>query len=298
MTYRLAGKVVLVTGPARGIGEATARRLAARGCRLSLVGMEPERLARLAEELGPEHLWFHCDVTDQAALERAVAGTVHAAGGIDVVIANAGIACHGTVAVAPVEALARTIEVNLTGVIRTVSATLPHVVARRGHFLLVSSAAALAPLPGMSAYAAAKVGVEHFGSVLRLEVAHQGVTVGVAHPAWIDTDMVRDVRREVAGFDAMLRELPGPFGSVTTVEECARAFVEGIERRSRKVWVPRTLGPLAAIRQLFSSRAAEALTRGRMREHVPVLERDVSALGRPFGQHSVESAPPAGDGRR
>src|SRR5689334_2972899 len=120
MAYPVAGKVVLVTGAARGIGAETARRLAARGARLSLVGMEPERLAALAAELGEGHAWFECDVTDQAALEAAVAGTVAKLGGIDVVVANAGIGCNGTVAVAPVEALVRTLEVNLIGVVRTV----------------------------------------------------------------------------------------------------------------------------------------------------------------------------------
>ncbi|MET0625882.1 MAG: SDR family NAD(P)-dependent oxidoreductase, partial [Pyrinomonadaceae bacterium] len=86
MTFQLPGKVVLITGPARGIGAETARRLAARGARLSLVGLEPELLAALAAELGEGHVWFECDVTDQTALERAVAGTVEALGGIDVVI--------------------------------------------------------------------------------------------------------------------------------------------------------------------------------------------------------------------
>jgi NADP-dependent 3-hydroxy acid dehydrogenase YdfG len=169
MRQSISGKVVLITGPARGIGEATARLLAARGARLSLVGMEPARLASLAAELGGGHAWFECDVTDQAALDRAVAGTIGKLGAIDVVVANAGIASNGTVAVTPVAALARTVEVNLIGVMRTVSATLPHVTASKGYYLLVSSAAALAALPGLAAYAASKAGVEFFGNALRLE---------------------------------------------------------------------------------------------------------------------------------
>jgi NAD(P)-dependent dehydrogenase (short-subunit alcohol dehydrogenase family) len=100
MADSLAGRVVLVTGPARGIGAETARQLARRGARLSLVGMEPQRLRALAAELGEGHAWFDCDVTDQAAVDRAVAGTVERLGGIDVVVANAGIAANGTVAVA------------------------------------------------------------------------------------------------------------------------------------------------------------------------------------------------------
>ena len=158
MTNTLTGKVAFVTGPARGIGEAVARALAARGARLSLVGMEPERLASLAAELGGGHAWFECDVTDQAALERAVSGTGAALGGIDVVVANAGIGSFGTVSVTPLEAQVRVIEVNLIGVLRTVAATLPPVTARRGYYLLVSSAAALAPGPGLAAYAASRAG--------------------------------------------------------------------------------------------------------------------------------------------
>src|SRR5215212_6942828 len=177
MADHVSGKVVLITGPARGIGAETARQLARRGARLALVGLEPERLAALATELGAGHAWFECDVTDQAAVDRAAAGTVQALGRIDVVVANAGVASNGTVAVTPVRALVRTIEVNLIGVVRTVSATLPHVTAARGYYLLVSSAAALAPLPGISSYAASKSGVEMFGNVLRLETAHTGVAV-------------------------------------------------------------------------------------------------------------------------
>ena len=287
MRYGIDGKVVLITGPARGIGAETARRLAARGARLSLVGLEPELLAALAAELGEGHVWFECDVTDQAALERAVAGTAGALGGIDVVIANAGVASNGTVAVGPVEALVRTIEVNLTGVVRTVSATLPHVTERRGYYLLVSSAAALAPFPGISTYAAAKSGVEQFGNVLRLELAHKGVAVGVAHPSWIDTDMVRDARSDLAGFRALMGKLPGPFGRVTPLSDCAAAFVDAVERRRRKVYVPRTLAAAAAVRQFLSSSFADFLMGRQTRTTLPQVEAEVRALGRSFGSHSM-----------
>jgi short-subunit dehydrogenase len=287
MPSTVSGKVVLITGPARGIGAETARVLAARGARLSLVGLEPERLAALASELGAGHVWFECDVTDQKALERAVAGTIDALGGIDVVVANAGIASNGTVAVSPIDALVRTIEVNLIGVVRTVSATLAAVTARKGYYLLVSSAAALAPMPGISTYAASKSAVEQFGNVLRLELAHKGVAVGVVHPAWIDTDLVRDTRRDLESFNELLGRLPGPFGSLTSVETCAAAFVKAIERRKRKVYVPWTLAPLAAVRQLFMSSLSDYFLSRHTRQLIPKVEREVQALGRSFGVNSM-----------
>ncbi|HEV3050871.1 MAG TPA: SDR family oxidoreductase [Longimicrobium sp.] len=290
MASPLAGKVVLITGAARGIGAETARRLASRGARVSLVGREPQLLAAVAAELGPGHVWYEADVTDQGALDRAVAGTVRDLGGIDVVFANAGIASNGTVAVTPVDALVRTIEVNLIGVVRTISATLPHVTERRGYYLLMSSASALAPLPAMAPYSASKIAVEQFGNALRMEVAHKGVDVGVAHPSWIDTDLVRDQQRELSTFNKTLAALPGPFGKVTPLAECVDALVEGMERRRRKVFVPKSLAPLSAIRQFFTSPMAERATMKRAARMVPGLEAEVLALGRAFGEHSVGNA--------
>ena len=196
----LAGKSVLITGAARGIGAELARKAAGRGARVALVGLEPERLAALADELGPEHLWVEADVTDPDALKTAVQRTVDTFGGLDIAVANAGIAPLTTVYTASAHALARTIEVNLIGSMLTAHAALPEVAKRKGHILLISSAAAFTVLPGMSAYCAAKAGLERFGDALRLEVAHRGVTVASAHPTWIDTDLVRDTEAALPTF--------------------------------------------------------------------------------------------------
>src|SRR3954452_18266221 len=93
----LAGRSDLITGAARGIGAELARKSAARGARVALVGLEPELLAKVADELGPEHLWAECDVTDPEALKAAVERTVETFGGLDIVVANAGIAPLTTV---------------------------------------------------------------------------------------------------------------------------------------------------------------------------------------------------------
>jgi NAD(P)-dependent dehydrogenase (short-subunit alcohol dehydrogenase family) len=281
---------VLVTGAARGIGAETARAAAARGARVGLVGLEPERLATVAASLGPGHAWHECDVTDQAGLDRAVAAVAETLGGIDVVVANAGVANNGTVAANPVSALARTIEVDLVGVVRTVSATLPHVTRDRGYYLLVSSAAAFTVLPGMAAYCAAKAGVEQFGNALRLELAHKGVAVGTAHPGWVDTDLVRDLRDDLPALRQAVRRLPWPLRGSMTPATCAQAFVDGIEHRRRRVYVPRALAGVQATRTLFTGLTAEVVLRRSARTLVPELEREVTGLGRPFGRHSTALA--------
>src|SRR6187431_3157810 len=187
MDWTTRGKTVFITGAARGLGAETARRVAARGANVALVGLEPEELARVAAQCGSNAAWFECDVTDTDALARAV----ERFGGIDVVMANAGIAPGGMVRSTDPAAFERTIEVNLLGVWRTVRATLPHVIDRQGYVLVIASLAAAIHGPGMAAYSASKAGAEAFANSLRSEVRHLGVDVGVGYFSFIDTDMVR-----------------------------------------------------------------------------------------------------------
>jgi NAD(P)-dependent dehydrogenase (short-subunit alcohol dehydrogenase family) len=284
----LAGRAVLITGAARGIGAELARKAAARGARVALVGLEPEELARVADELGPEHLWVEADVTDPEALKAAVQRTVDTFGGLDVVVANAGIVPLTTVMTSSAHALARTIEVNLIGAMLTTHAALPAVAERKGHVLLISSAAAFTVLPGLSAYCAAKAGVERFGDALRLEVAHRGVTVASAHPTWIDTDMVRDTEAALPTFAETRKQLPGPLGAYTSVEACAEALVENLETRRRRVFVPGSVGVISAVRQVVTGAVAEKVMLVAAKRRVPQLERDIAALnGQEFGRNSV-----------
>lgn len=253
---------MLITGPAQGIGERTARLAAARGARLGLIGLDPARLAALANELGEGHHWSECDVTDPPSLDAAVAATATALGGIDVVVANAGIGTTGTVASTPVEAMIRVVDVNLNGVIRTVSATLPHLIEARGYALLISSVAAFTAMPGLAAYCASKAGVEQFGNGLRLEVAHLGVRVGTAHPIWTDTDLVRGFSEDLPSFEVARRRLPWPLNSLVSVDACAEALVRAIERRRRKVYIPRSMAAVQALRTFTLSRFGDRLTAG------------------------------------
>jgi len=281
------GSVVLVTGAARGIGAATARELAARGARLALVGLEPEALTALAHELGPGHTWTEADVTDQQALEAAVATTLERHGRLDAVLANAGLASYGTVRQIDPDDFARVIDVNLTGVFRTLHTTIPHLVASRGYALVVSSLAAFAPVGGLAPYAASKAGVEALALAVRQEVAHLGVGVGVCHPGWIDTDMVRGTEADLPGFAESRASMPWPANSITDVDECARRIADAIARRSRRVYVPRAVLAAMLARPLIASALVERLTSDRVARAIPQLEAQVARLGRSFGQHSV-----------
>src|SRR5215207_11535362 len=157
----------------------------------------------------------------------------------------------------------------------TTHAALPEIAKRKGHVLLISSAAAFTVLPGMSAYCAAKAGVERFGDALRLEVAYRGVTVASAHPTWIDTDMVRDTEAALPTFKETRSKLPGPLGAYTSVEACAEALVENLETRGRRVFVPRSVGVVSAIRQVVTGVLAEKAVLKVSKERVPQLKQDI-----------------------
>jgi NAD(P)-dependent dehydrogenase (short-subunit alcohol dehydrogenase family) len=236
--YSLEGKTVLITGAARGIGADAARRVAGRGARVSLVGLEPDELERVARDCGSGALWYEADVTDRASLEAAVNGTVRQTGGIDVVVANAGIAAGGPMRYMEEDSFRSVIEVNVIGAWRTLRLTLPHVLERRGYMLTVASMAAILPqFPGFAPYSTSKAGIEALSKCLRVEIAHLGVDVGIAYFGWIDTDMVRGGEEHPA-FALMRSRLKGPLGKTLPVSKAGEAIVNGIEKRAKIVAAP------------------------------------------------------------
>ena len=238
-TYSLAGKTVLITGAARGIGAETARQAAAKGANVALLDVNTEGLEQTSAAIATS-AWFECDVTDPGAIERATAGTVERFGGIDVVVANAGIGIQGTLEGLPLAAIERTIDINLLGVIRTVKAALPHLLERRGYVVVVASSAAFMHTTPLVHYAAAKAGAEAFGNGLRTELIGRGVDVGVAYFGFIDTEMVAAAKSDpvIAKFEGRARS-PKWFEKTYPVSDAGRAIVRGIEGRKRRImWPP------------------------------------------------------------
>jgi NAD(P)-dependent dehydrogenase (short-subunit alcohol dehydrogenase family) len=275
------GKVVLITGGANGIGAEVAGRLHAKGAKLVLTDLDEGRLNEVATRFGDERvLTAVADVRDLAAMEKAVAQGVAQFGGIDVVIANAGIATAGSVLGVDPAAFQTLIDVNVVGVFHTVRAALPSVIERRGYVLIVSSAAAYAAAPGMAPYDASKAATEHFANALRLEVAHRGVDVGSAHMLWIDTPLVREGKADSPAFKEMLARLPGPLGKTTSVEKCGELFVKGIEARKRHVNCPQWVGLLRWLKPLLASPIGESATLKNVPELLPKMDAEVAALGR------------------
>lgn len=248
--YDLQGKVALVTGGARGIGLETGRALAARGASVVLVDLNEDDARRAAAELGEERvLGLAGDVTDRGAMQQAVAQAVERFGGLDVVVANAGIAARAaTFRATNDEAFDRVIDVDLHGVVRTVSAALPQIVARRGHVVVVSSIYAFTNGLGAVPYAMSKAAVEQLGRALRVELAQHGASATIAYFGFIDTAMVHQAIDDDPLLEAVKDRLPRPLRKRLTPRVAGEAIVRGIEKRSPQIIQPRRWTVMSLLR--------------------------------------------------
>jgi NAD(P)-dependent dehydrogenase (short-subunit alcohol dehydrogenase family) len=258
--YDVSGRTVFITGAARGIGAETARRLHGKGANVALVGLEPERLDAVAAELGDRAIALEADVTDFDALQRAVEATVERFGGIDVGVANAGIAYTGPLATAPIEQVERTLAVNFLGVWRTDRALIEQIVEKRGYLLNIASLAAVSHTPLMGPYTAAKSGVEALTDALRMETALTGAKVGCAYFGFIDTDLVRASFKQPSA-EAMTGRMPGFMRDPAPLSKAIDAIERGIERRSDRVWAPRWVGAMIALRGMLQPLTERQLLR-------------------------------------
>jgi NAD(P)-dependent dehydrogenase (short-subunit alcohol dehydrogenase family) len=229
--------VAVITGAASGIGLETARRLV-RTHRVAVLDLHLGPAERAVQSLSGTAVALQCDITDQESVTTAVDAVIARFGRIDVAISNAGIGAIGAARHLDPDVLAAQLDVNVTGNWRFMHACLPHLVETNGYLLGVASAAAIFSPPGEALYAASKAGLEALLNVVRVEVAHLGVDVGIAYLLFIDTPMVRDADTEHGDFARMRALLPGPAGKAYPVSLAADTLVRAVHRRSRRAFVP------------------------------------------------------------
>ncbi|MCB0875832.1 MAG: SDR family NAD(P)-dependent oxidoreductase [Solirubrobacterales bacterium] len=262
--FPVTGKVAIVTGAARGIGRATAAELSRRGATVVVVDLDEEAAVAAAESLPGQALGLAADVTDRGAMQRVVATAADRFGGVDVVVANAGIASRGaTFRAMSTEAFDRVLDVNLHGVHRTVGAALPEIVRRRGHVVVISSVYAFINGVGATPYAMSKAAVEQFGRALRVELGHHGAGASVAYFGFIDTAMVHQALDEDPLGSRLKQSQPRFLTKRLQPAEAGRAIVSGIERRAPRIIRPRRWAAFSALRGLVN----------------PVLDRVMSRPG-------------------
>jgi NAD(P)-dependent dehydrogenase (short-subunit alcohol dehydrogenase family) len=259
---------VLITGAARGIGAALAERLHAGGARVALAGLEPDRLAEVASRCAAP--WRECDIGDPRQVERAVGELVAELGGLDVVVANAGIAKQLPLIGGDPAVMTETVRVNLLGTYHTLRVAGEHIAHPGGYAVVVASLAAAVHPPLLGAYSAAKAGVAALGATLRAELAPTGARVGVAYFAELDTDMTS------RGFGTAATAAltgGGPITSSAPLRVAVDALDRGIARRARRIVAPRWVGLVLPIRGV-AQRVVDRRLRGRVDEALRIARAE------------------------
>jgi short-subunit dehydrogenase len=252
------GTRALVTGASRGIGRALAERLAARGATVGLLARSHGELEALADALPGSHVVLGgVDVGDRAAVEAATARFAEQAGGIDLLVANAGLTHYEPVAEQSVEHMEEMTRVNWLGTIYTVKAALPVMQrAGRGHIVVVSSGAALRSFPQAAVYGATKAAQRMFAEALRHELSGTGVSLTTVYPGEIATSL-HDHEKD--RMPAWYRGGPGAVPARTLADKVLKA----VEEDARQLHHPPLVKLLGVVNGV-SPRAADAMLR-RMR---------------------------------
>lgn len=244
----MAGRTVLITGSTGGLGKLLGVALRRRGAKLALLDLHLDAVQAQAQTLGTdtEVRGWQADVRDLAALERACNDAAAHFGGIDVVVAAAGVDYMTPFADIAEDRFETLIDINLTGVWRTFRAALPHVQERQGYLLAVSSMAAFVHSPLHAPYSASKAGVWALCDSLRLEVRHLGVGVGSIHPTFFPTPIMANSHIAPA-HDMVWNHHRDMIWKLTTPEAVVLGIVDAIERRADLVTVPGDLKRVALI---------------------------------------------------
>ncbi|MEU6564956.1 SDR family oxidoreductase [Nocardia nova] len=241
MSIPIAGRVVAVTGGARGIGREIARVLAEAGARVAIGDLDRSVVEVTAAELPDAVHGFALDVTDTESFRRFLTSIESMWGPIDVLVNNAGVMWVGPFDEEPEAATARMLDINLHGVIRGVRLAAPAMRARgRGHIVTIASAAARLSPPGESTYAATKHGVLGYLTGVREELRGSGVRISVIMPGVVATELAAGTASGVA--------------SLLEPADVARTVLRTLERPRFEVTVPGYIGPLTRLAELLPQR--------------------------------------------
>jgi NAD(P)-dependent dehydrogenase (short-subunit alcohol dehydrogenase family) len=251
------GRVAFITGGASGIGLAVAALLQRRGMKLVLMDLTEPALQAAASQLGGgDVLTVAGNVTRPEDCRRAVDLAVQRFGGIDLCWANAGIGTLAPLRHADAAVWMQVLQINVFGVLHTVQAALPQLIARRGQIAVSASAASLGHGPAMSAYAASKAAAEAMCDSWRIELAHHGVEVSCIHPLWVTTPMVERGRSSRA-FARLRQGMAGPLQRETPLETAAPLIADGLLARRRRIFVPGWVRWLFVLRSALHTRPLE-----------------------------------------
>jgi 3alpha(or 20beta)-hydroxysteroid dehydrogenase len=224
---RLADKIALITGGARGQGAATAELFVSEGAQVLIGDVLDERGTALANDLGPAATYVHLDVSDEASWESAMQRVVEAYGGLDILVNNAGIVRPTPIIGGSLDTYMEIIRVNQVGCYLGMRAAAPLLAERGGGSIVnLSSVQGLVGLAGVSAYVASKFAVTGMTKVAALELAPLGIRVNSLHPGAVDTEMIRPAN--LAGIvDAAHEKVAKtiPIGRFSVAAEMAKAVL-------------------------------------------------------------------------
>jgi short-subunit dehydrogenase len=248
-------RTVLITGASSGIGEALAVEYASRGAHVALLARredELKRVAGLVEQRGGRATTIPVDVAHSADVFAAVKRAETELGGLDMVIANAGIGSNGHAARLKWEDVARTIEVNVVGAVATLLAAVPIMLAQqKGHLVGISSLAGKRALPRSGAYSASKAALSTFLETLRLDLAPAGIAVTDVQPGFVETPI----------HGKQGEKHPMPF--LWPVDKAARVTVDRLQRAPAIISYPWQLSMMTSLARVLPTWLYEPIIRSR-----------------------------------
>jgi len=277
----LNGKVVAITGAARGIGKATATALVRKGCRVAVGDLDLGLAEETAAKLGGGTIALALDVTDRGSFEAFVAETEHQLGPVDAIINNAGIMPVTPFVAESQASIRRQIDINLLGVITGTQLAIARLEPRgSGYIVNIASQSGKAGIPGIATYSATKHAVVGMSEAVRAELRGSGVEVLCVMPTVVNTELTSGVGQK--------------WVKPVEAEDVANAIVDAMEVPRFDVFVPKSNGVLHKFVQVLPRGAREALGRA-MKVDKLMREVDHSAR-RAYEERAAASEPSAGAG--